>query len=42
MVKLNFLFNMKISDKNKTVELVIKIVIAIASALAGALGYSSL
>lgn len=33
---------MKASGKSKTFELVIKIVIAVASALAGALGYSSL
>lgn len=33
---------MKTSSKNKTVELIIKIVIAVASALAGALGYSSI
>lgn len=33
---------MKASSKNKTVELIIKIVIAVASALAGALGYSSI
>lgn len=33
---------MKSSSKNKTVELIIKIVIAVASALAGALGYSSM
>lgn len=38
---LNF-FIMSTSSKNKTVELIIKIVIAVASALAGALGYSSL
>lgn len=33
---------MSTNSKNKTVELIIKIVIAVASALAGALGYSSL
>lgn len=33
---------MKTSNNSKTFELVLKIVIAIASALAGALGYSSL
>lgn len=33
---------MKMSNKSKTVELIIKIIIAVASALAGALGYSSL
>lgn len=33
---------MKVSSSNKTVELIIKLVIAIASAVAGALGYSNL
>lgn len=42
MVKFKFLFNMKVSSSNKTVEVILKLVIAIASAVAGALGYSSL
>ncbi len=42
MVKLKFLFNMIVSSSNKTVELIIKLVIAIASAVAGALGYSNI
>ncbi len=33
---------MKVSSTNKTVEIVIKLVIAIASAVAGALGFSSI
>ncbi len=33
---------MKVSSTNKTVEIVIKLVIAIASAFAGALGFSSI
>lgn len=42
MAKFKFLFNMKVSSSNKTVEIIIKLIIAIASAVAGALGYSGL